>query len=120
MFKNPRIRAIQTDWEAVARFVVGAFRADVARAGATENSRTLVEELSASSPDFARLWSEKDVVGSGEGTKRIRHPEAGPIAMELSAFSVDGRSDLGMVVYTPAGPADVAIVRALIEKRYAG
>jgi hypothetical protein len=39
--------------------------------------------------------------------------------MEFSAFSVEGRPDLGMVVYTPAGPADIAIVRTLVEKRYA-
>jgi transcriptional regulator with XRE-family HTH domain len=119
MFGSPRVRAAQTDWEAVARFVVGAFRADVARAGATENSRALVEELSATSPDFARLWRENNVHASGEGTKRIRHPDAGVIAMEFSAFSVEGRPDLGMVVYTPAGPADIAIVRTLVEKRYA-
>ena len=35
MFADSRVRAAQEDWLAVARFVVGAFRADVARAGAT-------------------------------------------------------------------------------------
>ena len=34
IFCDPRVRAAQLDWEAVARFVVGAFRADAARAGA--------------------------------------------------------------------------------------
>ena len=34
IFFDPRVRAAQYDWEAVARFVVGAFRADAARAGA--------------------------------------------------------------------------------------
>jgi hypothetical protein len=32
IFCDPRVRAAQLDWEAVARFVVGAFRADAARA----------------------------------------------------------------------------------------
>src|SRR3984957_16834163 len=34
IFLDPRVRAAQYDWERVARFVVGAFRVDAARAGA--------------------------------------------------------------------------------------
>lgn len=34
VFGNSRIRAAQDDWQSVARFVVGAFRAEAARAGA--------------------------------------------------------------------------------------
>ena len=39
IFCDPRVRAAQYDWESVARFVVGAFRADAARAGAVSRSR---------------------------------------------------------------------------------
>src|SRR5580692_11437526 len=35
VFSNARVRSAQSDWESVARFVVAAFRADAARAGAT-------------------------------------------------------------------------------------
>src|ERR1700759_292787 len=35
IFGNPHVRAAQHDWKGVARFVVGAFRVDAARAGAT-------------------------------------------------------------------------------------
>jgi hypothetical protein len=35
----------------------------------------------------------------GEGVKRIRHPIAGPIVCEYSAVAIEGRLDLGMVVY---------------------
>jgi hypothetical protein len=34
IFLNPRARTTQYDWKSVARFVVGAFRIDAARAGA--------------------------------------------------------------------------------------
>ena len=37
------------------------------------------------------------------------------IALEFSAFAVDGRPDLGMVVYNPATPQDEEKVRALIK-----
>jgi len=120
MFLNPRVRAAQWDWPAVARFVVGVFRADVARAGASEEVKVLVDDLSRQSPEFAALWADTDVRSYGGGTKKLRHPEAGPIAMEFSTFAVDGRADLSLVVYNPATPADAEKVRGLIAARVAG
>src|ERR1700727_151211 len=46
MFGNPHVRAAQHDWENLARFMVGAFRADAARAGAVSEVGPLVDELS--------------------------------------------------------------------------
>jgi hypothetical protein len=51
----------------------------------------------------------------GEGSKRLRHAKAGMLGLEYSSFVVDGRPDLGMVVYSPATPADAAKIRKLIE-----
>ncbi len=114
IFLDPRARAAQVDWDGVARFVVAAFRADAARAGATEAVQVLVDELSRLSPEFAAMWRDNDVRGYGEGIKHIHHPIAGPITFEYSAFAVDGRPDLGMVVYNPATPADAERIRARI------
>ena len=36
------------------------------------------------------------------GTKHFRHPVAGVLAVEYSAFSIDGRPDLSLVAYNPA------------------
>src|SRR5579859_5763653 len=52
IFLDPRAREAQYDWAGVARFVVGAFRVDAARAGAAEEVAPLVEELSRLSPEF--------------------------------------------------------------------
>jgi transcriptional regulator with XRE-family HTH domain len=120
MFLEKSVRAAQFDWEGVARFVVAAFRADAARAGATVRMNALVDELSRLSPEFAAMWRDNDVRHYGEGVKRIRHPIAGALAFEYSAFAVDGRPDLGMVVYNPATAADAQRVRALIAKQSSG
>ena len=119
IFGDPRVREAQFDWDSVARFVVAAFRADAARAGATDQVQAMVEELSQQSPEFARLWRENDVRHYGEGVKHLRHPTLGPIAFEYSAFAVDGRPDLGLVVYNPATPADANSVRSLMAARSA-
>jgi transcriptional regulator with XRE-family HTH domain len=117
VFCDPRVRAAQFDWDGVARFVVAAFRADAARAGAAARVESLVEELSALSPEFAAMWRDNDVRSYGEGLKRLKHPIAGPIAFEYSAFSVDGRPDLGMVVYNPATLEDAQRIKALINAK---
>jgi transcriptional regulator with XRE-family HTH domain len=114
MFCDPRLRAAQADWESVARFVVAAFRADAARAGAASNVTALVHELSRVSPEFEAMWRENAVGNYGEGTKYVRHPIAGRIGLEYSAFAVDGRPDLGLIIYNPATPADAERIRSLI------
>ena len=117
IFCDPRVRAAQPDWEGAARFVVAAFRADAARAGAGANVQRLVDELSRLSPEFEALWRDNDVRSYGEGSKSIRHPLVGLIALEYSSFAVDGRPDLGMVIFTPATPADAERVSSLIRSR---
>ena len=114
IFLNPRSRAVQHDWEAVARFVVGAFRADAARAGATAEVGPLVEELCRLSPEFAAIWRDNDVSSHGEAVKHIKHPVLGSFAFEYSSFAVDGRADLNMVVYNPATAADAQKLRSLV------
>jgi len=115
MFQDPRLRATQANWQTVARYVVASFRADVARAGAARNVQSLVDELCATSPDFAAMWRDNDVHAHGDGTKVMHHPTAGPLTMEFSAFAVDGRPDLNMVVYNPATPEDADKVRMLLK-----
>ncbi|MBT0668641.1 helix-turn-helix domain-containing protein [Novosphingobium profundi] len=102
MFSSARIQAAQEDWMRIARFVVGSFRADAARAGAGQEIRQLVEELSAMSPLFATLWSDNEVVGHGSGVKRLHHPDLGKLELEFSTFAVEGRQDLVMMIYSPA------------------
>ncbi len=119
MFGTARKRVRREDWSSVARFVVGAFRADVARAGAadTDDVTRLVDELCLLSAEFAALWQDNDVVAHGEGVKCITHPEAGRLDLEFSSFAVEGRPDLGMIVYNPATPQVAERVRELIEAK---
>jgi transcriptional regulator with XRE-family HTH domain len=113
MFRDPAVRARQHDWESLARFVVGAFRADAARVGAVEEVSALVDELCMVSPEFAALWRENEVHGYGEGVKRLTHPELGAIELEYSSFSVDGRPDLGLIVYNPVDSAIANRIKVL-------
>jgi transcriptional regulator with XRE-family HTH domain len=116
IFLDPRVRAAQADWESVARFVLGAFRVDAARAGAAAEVQPLVDELCRLSPEFAAMWRDNDVRSHGEGVKHLRHPILGPVSFEYSTFAIDGRPDLGMVVYNPVDPDVLDKIRELADQ----
>lgn len=117
LFGPPKVRATLPDWEADARFAIAAFRVDSARAGDRPESAALAAELHATNEDFRRLWAENEVRSHGVGHKRIHHPVVGPLALEYSAFLVDGSEGLSMVVFTPVTPADAnAIEQLLVAK----
>ncbi|HWA50602.1 MAG TPA: helix-turn-helix transcriptional regulator [Dongiaceae bacterium] len=115
LFCNPAVRAKMPNWESDVRAVVAAFRLETARAGVSERAKALVEELSQASPAFAAMWRDNAVSRHGEGVKRMKHPIAGPLTFDYSTFAVDGRPDLGLVIYTPATPADAERVRKLLK-----
>jgi transcriptional regulator with XRE-family HTH domain len=118
IFLDPRARSAQYDWDSVARSVLGAFRLETARAGAAAEVEPLVDELSRSSPEFRAMWQDNDVRGPhGESVKHIRHPVLGRLAFEYSVFAVDGRTDLSLVVYNPATPADAEQIHSLLNMR---
>jgi transcriptional regulator with XRE-family HTH domain len=114
MFLDPRLKTTHRDWESVARYLVGAFRVDAARAGAETEVQPLVDELCRESPLFAAMWREGGVMsGHSEAVKTIRHPVAGEISFEHSAFAVDGRPDLSLLIYNPATARDAARIAAM-------
>ncbi|WP_175783002.1 helix-turn-helix transcriptional regulator [Burkholderia anthina] len=117
IFVDAGMRDAQSNWERVARFAVGAFRADVARGGATHNVQAFVDEMRATSAEFDAMWRDHDIRSHDEGTKEIRHPQAGRIGLEYSAFSVTGRPDLSLVIFTPVSAADRARIRTLVAAR---
>jgi transcriptional regulator with XRE-family HTH domain len=118
IFLDPEARAVQVDWKSVARYAVGAFRADTTRAGASADVEALVNELCRLSPDFEEIWRTNDIgTHEGDGIKHLRHPVAGQLAVEFSSFSVDGRPDLTLVICNPATPKDSERVRGLIKPR---
>lgn len=112
LFGNPAVQAAQTDWESVARYVVRVFRADSARTG--QDVTELVKELSELNPVFKKLWQENDVGAHGEGTKQLKHPVVGMLTLEYSAFGIEGRPELSLLVYSPATQSDKDKIRTLL------
>ncbi|BDH45316.1 transcriptional regulator [Salmonella enterica subsp. enterica serovar Choleraesuis] len=111
LFTDEGARKVQEDWQAMARFVVNAFRADVTRIGGSEEATALIEELSRESEEFDAFWRSNDVSHHSEGIKRLRHPALGLIELEFSTFLLDGRPDLQLLIFNPATPQSQLVIQ---------
>ncbi|WP_117191461.1 helix-turn-helix transcriptional regulator [Rhizobium terrae] len=119
IFCNARVRGHMVNWERDARYAVAAFRAETARIGAQEAVQAMVEDLGKTSPEFAAIWRDYDIQNYGQGLKHFRHETAGDLMLEYSSFTVDGRPDLGIVIFTPMTAEDAERIRLLVEARRA-
>ena len=119
LFGDPALRMATPDWEQHARFAIAVFRLDLARSGGSPEALALAAELEATSPDFRRLWAEREVRSHGFGRKRFEHPLVGALNVETSSFSVDGAEGLTMIVFAPATAADARVMAALLAHREA-
>lgn len=115
LFLNPHARSMQADWEATAKFVIGAFRMDAARAGSSEDTQSLILELSEASAAFRELWNDNSIEPLVEGIKEMHHPTFGTLSLEYSAFSVEGRTDLSLCIYNPADDRSMACLAKAVS-----
>ena len=115
IFLDPRAREAHYDWESVARFVVGAFRVDAARAGAAAEVEPLVDELCRLSPEFRAMWRDNDVPQPPWRGGQA-HPPPGARSDRVRVFDVRRRRPDGprLLVYNPATPADAERIKSLL------
>jgi transcriptional regulator with XRE-family HTH domain len=100
-FVDPQYRQMMADWLTDARAMLAKFRLEFGQRSDDPDFVTLVQELQHASPEFRSWWPEQDILGSGEGVKRFRHPKLGEIQFEHTTFLVDAAPDLRFVIYTP-------------------
>ncbi|HEY5426192.1 MAG TPA: hypothetical protein VIJ77_06555 [Candidatus Tumulicola sp.] len=62
----------------------------------------LIDELRATSEEFAELWSQHDGLGSVDGLKRYLHPQLGEPILDYTAFALPGDGDMHVIVLTAA------------------
>jgi hypothetical protein len=71
----------------------------------------LVTDLSARDPLFRQWWASHDVALRGGGTRLLRHPLVGDLAVERSTFTCAEDPEQQLVVWTaePGSPAHDAL-----------
>lgn len=91
---------------------VADLRAAQARYPGDPGIEALVAELLATSGVFAAMWAEHNVKVRRAITKRVDHPELGPLVLDCQILSIPD-TDQRLVVYTaePGSPTEAAFAR---------
>jgi transcriptional regulator with XRE-family HTH domain len=93
VFLHPAARDLFADWQEVATTALANLRAALADpAPGSADSSALIQELSAESQEFARLWERYDVRPRRSRTKSFHHPAVGRLSLhhEILRLSDDG------------------------------
>jgi transcriptional regulator with XRE-family HTH domain len=102
IFLAPAARRFIRSWEQRAHRVLAEFRAECGVCPEDAGMHALVEELSAKSRLFARLWAEHDVLEREGGRREFHHPADGLLVYEQIGFALAGRPEVKLVMLIPA------------------
>lgn len=112
---DPRAPKLLADWPGVVQSNVNRLRHSLAADPHNPRGRQLVADLAAQSPQFRALWDKHDVRGPTTGSKTFLHPDAGPLALDYTAYVIPGPGALELVVLTAS--EDTPAYAKLTERR---
>lgn len=114
-FLDPSDSQLFRDWDQVAQDVVAGIRPLVGEEINSPRLAEMVEELSARSEHFRRLWARHDIRPKIGGTRRLNHPQLGDIELRHEKLLIAGTDGQMLVVYHAqpgTGPADALALLA--------
>lgn len=111
LFMSPEAQHLYADWEKVARGKVANLRATAVGNPGDPTLARLVDELSAHSEEFRRLWARHDVRPMSNDVKKMRHHEVGELTLAWESLTVNAAPCQQLVVMTaePGSPSERAL-----------
>jgi len=116
VFCHPAARTLYPDWEATALATVANLRARSITAPDSPDLVALVEEVSANSAEFARLWRRYDLRYRRGEAKSFHHPDVGDFTLSFEVLNFDDGLRLSILQAEP-GTADHDALRLLALAR---
>jgi transcriptional regulator with XRE-family HTH domain len=110
-FLDPAALDFYADWDRVASDLVAHLRSQAGRNPYDTGLSDLVGELSTRSEEFRTRWAAHDVRFHQTGTKRLRHPVVGDVALryETMELSADAGLTLSVCVVEPGSASEDAL-----------
>lgn len=105
-FADPALRRRLPAWRQDASRLLAQFRCDLAAAPEDPAMQTLIETLSALSPDFRRWWEKPNLEAYGYGVAAILDADSTLREYEHATLLVDEHRHLRMVVYFDRQPPE--------------
>lgn len=111
LFLDPRAKVAYREWNDSAEQIVALLRAESGRAPSDRALRSLINELSNGSSEFAGLWEAHDVRIHLAGKKLFHHPDVGDLDLSYEAMQLMTDPGLQLVGFTaePGSSTDHAL-----------
>lgn len=109
VFCHPAARTLYPDWENTATATVANLRARSTTTPDSPELADLVADVSARSPEFARLWNRYDLRYRRSQTKAFHHPEVGDVVLSYETLTLDDGLRLSILQAEPGTPAHDAL-----------
>jgi transcriptional regulator with XRE-family HTH domain len=116
VFCHPVARTLYPNWEATASATVANLRARSITAPDSPDLVALVEEVSANSAEFARLWKRYDLRYRRSEAKSFHHPDVGDFTLGFEVLNFDDGLRLSILQAEP-GTADHDALKLLALAR---
>jgi len=91
-----------SEHDQIARRVLAKARLDYSQSADDAAFDRLIEELSASCPDFHRHWRSAEIMSCSEGIYELSYPEVGPVSFEHTSYTIESTSHLRLLIFSPA------------------
>lgn len=96
---DTRARYPADDHDMLSRFFTAGLRAAYSDPATRTQATAIVSALTQHSPEFTQLWDRHDVDVPHEHTKRLLHPELGPLEVQCQVL-IDPEQKHSLLVYT--------------------
>ena len=101
MFVSQEYKQRIHDWEKAAKHTLASFRAYYASSSSPENFEAVIQDLTARSDEFNKMWNYHDVGKMGSGKKVIidRNGQLNPYT--YSSLQIENAPDTYLICYMP-------------------
>jgi transcriptional regulator with XRE-family HTH domain len=111
VFTHPAARTVLGDWDRAAATTVANLRHWTGTDPDAPDLRRVLDELSATSAEFRRLWERHDVRPRRSTRKTFHHPVVGELALQHQTWHLaDGSSRLSLYQPEPASVDRIALL----------
>ncbi|MEA2972518.1 MAG: hypothetical protein QOG82_976 [Actinomycetota bacterium] len=116
VFLHPGGRTAYPEWQAAADEQVSRLRGASGRWGDDPSFAALMDELR-TAPDFVDRWSDFGTVEKRRGTKRVAHPDLGPLRFNYEVLLLpDDDTEQRLVTWLPADNATAVALAGTGER----
>ena len=102
IFMNPARRSLYVDFDQDVRRIVALFRSSTASQLGNSRFQDLISAVRDASPQFARMWDERDTATPEPITIRMSHPDFGELQVHSVRLPIEGGQGAMVVFVVPA------------------